>query len=39
MEHNILQQLGEDVKAKIENRLMRAREEPSKIDRGKTCRS
>lgn len=39
MDHNILRYKGEDVKAKIENRLMRAREKPSKIDRGKICRS
>ena len=30
MNHNILQHTGEGVKAKIENRLMRAREKPSK---------
>lgn len=30
MDHNILRHTGEEVKAKIENRLMRAREKPSK---------
>ena len=39
MDHNILRHTSEEVKAKNENRLMRAREEPSKIDRGKICRS
>ena len=39
MDHNILRHTGEEVKAKNENQLMRAREKPSKIDRGKICRS
>lgn len=30
MDHNILRHTGEGVKAKSENRLMRAREKPSK---------
>jgi len=30
MDHNILRHTGEEVKAKNENRLMRAREKPSK---------